>query len=111
MLPSLPLYESLVTNTTDKPILMKNKKKLIELISSMDETGKELVFVLVKYHSMKNEEEQTNIYKCQVDTSNELSDLRWDLTDIPNKLQQILFKFAEKEHRNRMEIKTRGVGL
>jgi hypothetical protein len=107
MLTKFPLYESLVADTTDKAIPVKQRKKLIEHISVMDDAGKELIFVLIKYHHMtvKNESE---LYNCEIHTrEDDLSDLKWDLSELPNRLQQILLKFAEKEHHMKRETRNR----
>lgn len=103
MLTKFPLYESLNINTTDKAILLKNKKKLIELISHMDNTGKELIYALIKYHSLKIPTD-TNMYNCETQPND---DLKLYLDDLPNRLQQILLKFAEKEQYVQQETKNR----
>ena len=104
MIPRLALYESLVTDTTDKAMLMKDKLKTINSISRMDNSGKELVYVLIKYHSIQFTNGSENLYGGVIDTvDDETNNLTWDFTKLPNKLQQILLKFTEKERHKQLE--------
>jgi hypothetical protein len=103
---NFPLYESLVAKTTNKPLLLKQKKKLIENISSMDTSSQELLYALIKYHSLKIDDGKT-LYNGEIQTTDNISDIEWELTDLPNQLQQVLFKFAEKDQCVKQETKTR----
>jgi hypothetical protein len=105
MLTNLPLYASLVENTNNKPILVKHKKTIIKSISEMDNKCKELVYILIKYHQLKSQDEM--LYNCVIDTNNYISDVTCDLNELPNQLQQILFKFVEKEQHNQIETQKR----
>jgi hypothetical protein len=106
MLTNFPLYDSLVAKTTNKPLLVKQKKKLIENISSMDTSSQELLYALIKYHSLKIDDGKT-LYNGEIQTTSNISDIKWDLTDIPNQLQQVLFKFAEKDQCVKEETRMR----
>jgi hypothetical protein len=103
---TFPLYDSLVVNTTNKALLLKQKKTLIDNISSMDTSSKELLYALIKYHSIKVDDGNT-LYNGEIETTGNLSSIKWDFAELPNQLQQVLLKFSEKEQCVKKETKIR----
>lgn len=107
MTTNFPLYDSLMRDTFNKELTIKQKKLFLTRIEDIDETGKEFIYALIKYHfiSTTKDTHQNDLYKCKiVSTDGGLRDLTWDLNDLPLRLRQILFKFTEINEKRKEEL-------
>lgn len=89
---SFPLYDTLITScdiTTDI-----DKNKLIKWINQMDQDGHDKIYALIRYHSLKNENEKFEILPYHA-MSDEGGDLIFDLDRFPIELQNIIFEFSK----------------
>lgn len=107
MTTTFPLYDSLMRDTFNKELTIKQKKLFLTRIEEIDETGKEFIYALIKYHfiSTNKDTHQNDLYKCKiVSVDGGLRDLTWDLNDLPVRLRQILFKFTEINQKRKEEL-------
>lgn len=107
MTTTFPLYDSLMRDTFNKELTIKQKKLFLTRIEEIDETGKEFIYALIKYHFVNTNKDthQNDLYKCKiVSTDRGLRDLTWDLNDLPMRLRQILFKFTEINQKRQEEL-------
>jgi hypothetical protein len=101
------LYDTLNTEILKKDLTSIQKTKLIEIISKLDLHGNELIYALIKQHSM-NDKTCEDLYKhSRKNTRNANCDMSWNLTDLPIHLRQILYKFACLEEERITEVETR----
>jgi hypothetical protein len=107
MTTNFPLYDSLMRDTFNKELTIKQKKLFMTRIEEIDGTGKEFIYALIKYHFINTNKDsnQNDLYKCKI-ISGELGlrDLTWDLNDLPLRLRQILFKFTEINQKRQEEL-------
>jgi len=103
---SFPLYDNL--NLTDLPtheMTSAEKDNLVELIESLDEDGKERVFVLIKkFYSLQQPD---NNIRIPYNGKQVKKDVKFDLSEMPNKLRHMLNKFVEMHHKTMLEEKER----
>jgi hypothetical protein len=105
---NFPLYDTLekkVTKSSDiKPI---EKRNCIDIITSLDENGKEILVILIylyyKNNNNKNETEQVIPYDGSYVQKNNNIDIEWNINKFPVKLKRILYEFL-KMHINSMDI-------
>lgn len=103
---SFPLFDTL--NLTDLPtheMTSTEKDTLVELIESLDDDGKERVFVLIKkFHCLQQPE---NSIRIPFNGKQVKKDIKFDLSEMPNKLRHMLSKFVEMHHKTMLEEKER----
>lgn len=94
---SFPLYDSLNTKLQTKDLTLDQKKALCKNISELDQTGKELVYALIKYHEItstkKNNNEPPYEGQCVKSDKKGCEDITWNISEFPVKLRLILYKF------------------
>lgn len=101
------LYNTLCQNIPGKDLTVSQKTKLIESINKLDDNATELVYALIRYHGM-SDAKCSDIYnhsKTNVRTAK--ADISWNLSDLPIKLRNILFKFVMLEERRIEESENR----
>lgn len=102
---SFPLYDNL--NINDLPIhemTSAEKDGLVELVESLDEDGRERVFVLIKkFYSQQGE---GNV-RIPYNGKQVKKDIKFDLSEMPNKLRHMLHKFVVMHHKTMSEDKER----
>ena len=104
---TFPLYETLLRDTTNKDLTNKQKDVLLERIKKLDLSGKELTYALIKSYFERCEKKDGvgYLFNCKIETLDGLSDITWDLTMLPPRLKQILFKFTEMNQQRQTELK------
>jgi len=101
------LYDTLNTEILKKDLTSIQKTKLIEIISKLDLSGNELIYALIKQHSI-NDKTCEDLYKhSRKNARNANCDISWNLTDLPIHLRQILYKFACLEEERIIDAETR----
>jgi hypothetical protein len=104
---TFPLYETLLRDTVNKDLTNKQKDLLLERIQGLDPSGKELTYALIKAYFERCEKKDGvgYLFDCEIKTLEGLSDITWDLTKLPPRLRQILFKFTEMNQQRQTELK------
>ena len=87
-MPELQLYNSLNKGLKKADMSVTEKKKLITNIDSLDQTGIDLMYVLIKYHEIVSNEVYTSV-------ESETNRISWNLAHFPKCLRHILLKFTE----------------
>tara|TARA_B100000989_G_C19274516_1_gene357658 strand:+ start:258 stop:593 length:336 start_codon:yes stop_codon:yes gene_type:complete len=104
---SFPLYDRLAVDIPSKDLSVKQKTELIEKVNSIDQNGKELVYVLIQMYAKKNNINDLYPFKCDKTNETNGENLSWNLTDIPQKLRHILHKFISMHTYNMEEEEIR----
>jgi hypothetical protein len=110
---SFPLYDRLSKNINDKDLTIKQKKFFLETIKTVDSNSKELFYVLIKYDSIQNNLPSMNIPfegTKKINSTNSI-DITWNLSNIPNKLKQVLLNFLKIHVKNINEEKERNLDI
>jgi len=104
---TFPLYETLLRDTANKELTNKQKEVLLERIQTLDLSGKELTYALIKSYFERCEKKDGvgYLFDCEINTVDGLSDFTWDLVKLPPRLKQILFKFTEMNQQRQTELK------
>ena len=86
------LYSNILKDSNDKKLTVKEKTKFIKLTEELDDEGKELLYMLIKQHSVICGD--TNMFECKiVKTDNNNENLTFDISNLPNILSQVLYNF------------------
>lgn len=88
---NFPLYNSLIKDVDN---IVPNNEKFLKLIKDFDANGYELVYALIRthqYHTLKDVEDVELIPYGGKYIKNEM---KFDLNDLPEDLQKILYKFS-----------------
>lgn len=105
---NFPLYNRLLRDTTNKDLLIKEKIQFQSRVQTIDLAGRELMYALIKYHSQKSKNDvDEKMYNCVIkNTSQIVSNLTWNMDDIPVRLKRILYKFTEihEQHQEEQQI-------
>ena len=104
---TFPLYETLLRDTVNKDLTNKQKDLLLERIQSLDQSGKELTYALIKsyFERCEKKDDQGYLFGCEIQQVHGFSEITWDLTKLPTRLRQILFKFTEMNQQRQVELK------
>jgi hypothetical protein len=87
-----PLYDRLLIGLPVGPLTRIRKKTFVSSVSKLDTNGHELVYALIRMHQIQHEDDRADLpWKGSVKSTG----IEFDLNDMPNILQQILFKFAK----------------
>ena len=107
-----PLYDILNKEYPEKDLSIKQKEEFVSKIEKIDDTGKDLVYSLIQFYRIENENEklsETLPYKGIRETTSEKGkeDLSWCFTDFPIKLRHILHTFIKMHVQSMEEEKLR----
>jgi hypothetical protein len=106
---NFPLYDTLNKDFSKKDLTVKEKEEFLDKIENIDETGRDLVYALIRFYSNENEKDYSSDvlpYKgIRTETIKGKENLTWTFTDFPIKLRHILYKFI-KMHSQSMEEDT-----
>ena len=104
---TFPLYETLLRDTTNKELTNKQKDVLLERIETLDQSGKELTYALIKsyFERCEKKDDVGYLFNCEIKAIDGLNDITWDLVKLPPRLKQILFKFTEMNQQRQAELK------
>ena len=107
---SFPLYDRLSKNVINKELTLKEKNYFLESIKKIDINGSELIYVLIKFHSINNNLYLNSIpFDGKQNLINNCYDISWSLSKLPNKLKQILLNFLKMHVINMKEEKQRNL--
>jgi len=107
-----PLYDILNKEYPEKDLSIKQKEEFVSKIEKIDDTGKDLVYSLIQFYRIENENEKLSEalpYKGIRETTSEKGkeDLSWCFTDFPIKLRHILHTFIKMHVQSMEEEKLR----
>lgn len=104
-----PLYDNLNKNLPKKNLTIKQKKEFVLNIESFDYDTHEIIYVIIKYHQLENNDEKNSFvlpYDGIFNTKNNETvsgcDINFDFEKLPIKLQHILYKFM-LVHKDKLE--------
>lgn len=100
-----PLYDTMISNIIDKDLTLKQKKELLQNIEKINDKGFELLYMLIKVYSIKEQKSDYIPFNGKYITNN---NIQFDLEELPNKLKQMLFKFVNL-HLNVMKDEERPI--
>jgi hypothetical protein len=97
-----PLYQLLEEKTKDEPLSTQELIELVEHIRSLDKNGMDLVFVIIRIYSLK-QNTSTDVndvpYNGQkmdaTDGAPNANDVKFDIRQFPNKLNRMLLEFSK----------------
>ena len=98
---AFPLYDLLVEKTTDVSLTQTELVEFIQNVRKMDKIGFDYIFIIIRIYSYKNSTTGTTNdipYLGQKIDTNSLenkSDVKFDIRNFPNKLNQMLFEFTK----------------
>ena len=97
-----PLYSDIISNCKGKKVTIKRKKLLSKQIEELNHNAKEIVYVLIFSHSVKENVE--DLFNCcrKINHDNTV-DLNWNINHFPNELCELLEIFLEKERKSEYE--------
>lgn len=108
-----PLYDVIVNTTQNViPLSIIEQKELISKIKLLDTEGRGMIFVILRIHSLRNTKSKLLDlpYKAQkisekIDgvTSEVSTDLKFNMTDFPSDLQQMISQFVTLHLRKQEE--------
>lgn len=104
---NFPLYANLSKDIPKKDLTAKQKQEFIDKINSIDDNGRDLIYVLIRFyaneHSNDNNADKLP-YECvQENCKKKLSKLTWNFSDFPQDLRHILYKFLKIHIQTRQE--------
>ena len=93
-----PLYNTLNKEYPKKDLTIKQKEEFIAKIEKIDDTGRDLVYSLIQFYRIQNENEKLSEvlpYKGirEATSKKGKEDLTWCFTNFPIKLRHILYTF------------------
>jgi len=99
-----PLYSSLSNAhvSTVKDLTPKQKQLLIDRIASMNIDSIEIIYALIRHHSIINSEK--TMYEVSIVTGDDhKSKMTWDFKKMDKKLKHILFDFSKRDDDHQQE--------
>jgi hypothetical protein len=90
-----PLYDNLSKKLSKRDLFTKQKKEFINLVQELDNEGYELMYTLIKIHSVQNPTYSINNYNIPYNGKCVQKDIIFDLDLLPIPLKRILFKFVK----------------
>ena len=108
---SFPLYDTLINEISSNSLSVKEKEYFISQIKIIDNKGRDLVYALIQYYYINNIDNEENIknipYKGIIMSSNNNNtvNVRFIFTDLPTKLQIILYNYVKKHQKHIKENK------
>ncbi len=95
-----PLYNTLMSNLLEKDLTVIQKKDLVKKIELMDTDGHELIYALIKCYYIDNN--KGNCLALPYNAVLSKDKMQFNITDFPEKLRQLLYKFANL-HKKKLE--------
>ena len=101
-----PLYDSLYKEADDKDISSSHRKNFLTKITSLDQDGYELVYVLIKIYYLKHNDDSGIVLPYNGKYVNK-TDISFDFNTFPNKLKNMLYKFLQAHIKKMEDDKTK----
>lgn len=101
---TFPLYNLLIEQTKDEPLTQNDLIDFIENFRKLDKYGMDLIFVIIRIFSLKNNKQSNNLFDIPfggqkldtIDSSvSNKTDVKFDIRNFPNKLNQMLYHFVK----------------
>jgi hypothetical protein len=108
---SFPLYD-IIANSINNENFSYTSEKLLKQIKQLDKEGMELLFVILRIYSIRNTKcklldlpfkAQKLNEKIDGITSEVSNDIKFNLCEIPEELQNMIYKFVELHLRKQSE--------
>ncbi len=109
---SFPLYDLLIDKSKDVALTQPELMEFMQNVKKLDKNGYELLFVIIRIYSIKNIPNtsineipysgQKMEQKMEQNKMQNMSAVKFDIRNFPNKLNQMLFEFT-KLHLNKHE--------
>ena len=103
---NFPLYDTLYKKVSKRSDIKPNEKKeCIEMITQLDDNGKQILIILIYLYYKNDDESNTEKaipYDGEYIQKNEAIDIEWNINKLPIKLKRILYEFL-KMHINSMD--------
>ena len=90
---SFPLYDNLSKNILKRDITLKQKNDFLIKVGSINKTGRDLLYALVKFYHIHHEYDEVCSQNVPYNGEYKNNAVTWDLLDIPVKLRHILYRF------------------
>lgn len=103
---TFPLYDSLINTVPKKGLTIKQKTELAKNISALNQNGQELIYALIKYHTIKEKTVSDDIPydgTASASTKKNCEDITWDITNLPSTLVLILHMFVQLHKKTQEE--------
>lgn len=86
-----PLYNSLIQNLSKRDLTVKQKEDFVSKVERIDKIGKELIYALIctHYSRCKRKDNGVILYNGDITPKS----IKFDLSNFPVELRQILYKF------------------
>lgn len=97
-----PLYENLVSFSSEKDLTPNEKDEFINIINQLDQKGYEYVYILIKMYANDNPAGDYKTYMLPYSGNYLGLNVQFDLENLPKKLRQMLYKFV-KTHKKSMD--------
>jgi len=101
-----PLYDNFSKDLPKGDLTISQKKLFIKYVQTMNNKGCELIYALIRMHQIENSEQNTS-YTLPYGGSFINTEIIFDLSKLPLKLRQILFKFSQAHIKNMKEEKSK----
>jgi hypothetical protein len=88
---NLPLYNSLIKDVEN---IVPNNEKFLKLIKDFDTSGYELVYALIRAHQYNTTKDIDDVEIIPYGGKYIKNEMKFDLNDLPEDLQKILYKFS-----------------
>ena len=102
-----PLYSTIIKELeanklyTDTPIEMEQKQFIMNNIKKIDKQGYEYIYCLIV--SFYLDTKQTNADNIPFEGKQLKTGIKFNLDDLPNKLQKIIYNFIEKNQTQKLK--------
>jgi hypothetical protein len=103
---SFPLFDLLTEKSKDVALTQQEIMEFMQNVKKLDKNGYELIFVIIRIYSVKNipnvsiNEIPYSGQKLEQNKTPNMSAVKFDIRNFPNKLNQMLFEFT-KLHLNK----------
>ena len=90
---NFPLYYSLINEKNRDVLTFAQKEEFINIIKTLDNNGHELIYALIRTYQLENSEDKST-FKLPFGGKYVKNDMKFDLNDLPDILQIMLYKFV-----------------
>ncbi len=96
---SFPLYDHIYESLKkrellDQDISFEEVCEIVETVRTMDKTALECVFIIIRIHSLRNEDTKVFDMPYKGEKINKNMDIKFDIRTLPAELRRILLEFV-----------------
>jgi hypothetical protein len=98
---SFPLFDLLTEKSKDIALTQQEVMEFMQNVKKLDKNGYELIFVIIRIYSIKNmpnvsiNEIPYSGQKLEQNKTPNMSAVKFDIRNFPNKLNQMLYEFTK----------------